>query len=198
MLSTLFTGGRRLAAVVCFTMMLTMSASAAPAFFEELEERLSNSPLKALSVLGESMMNGLTTVTVEETDWRGDQNTFSMRLYTGNDGQEAAVFFEMQDRWTDMQFELFANQEVMAARVNEFTGDYLLGFSFATLEADLLALLDNLYERGIMPEFPPEAELEYVMSYVRMLPELLNLEDQLDISNFADLIIDITYSKAHR
>jgi len=172
-------------------MMLTMSASAAPAFFEELEERLSNSPLKALSVLGESMMNGLTTVTVEETDWRGDQNTFSMRLYTGNDGQEAAVFFEMQDRWTDMQFELFANQEVMAARVNEFTGDYLLGFSFATLEADLLALLDNLYERGIMPEFPPEAELEYVMSYVRMLPELLNLEDQLDISNFADLLIPV-------
>jgi len=191
MLSTLLKGGRRLAAAVCFTMMLTMSVSAAPAFFAELEERLDGSPLQVLSILGESMMNGVTSMEMETVDWLGNRNTFSMSLYAGNDGQEAAVFFDMQDRWTDLQFELFANQEVMAARVNEFTGDYLLGFSFATLEADLLTLLDDLYERGIMPAFPDAAELEYVMDYIRMLQEMINLEEQLDFSDFADLLVPV-------
>ena len=186
---------KKLIACFCFVAMLTMTAAAMPNWLGELQERVENSPMEAIVILAESLVNGVVEVEVNDVDWRGNPERTMMRLYSNLRNTDYALFMENLDRWGDNEVDLLFNRQRVALRVVEdgvgLLGDNLLGVTFATFGADLNAFLNSLYNHGLIWEMPAASEIEMAIRYVGMVSEFLNSGHAHDINplQFADLFL---------
>ena len=171
---------RSIAAVFCFLAVTSLSVAAAPSLFEELEERISGSALETFSILAESLEYGVTSLTVNETDFRGDENRLFLNFYANAGEFDYGLEFEMLDRWTDLDFAAFLNTERLAIRSSSL-GESFFGVRFATLEEDLQALLGE----------DASIYLDEVLGYLDVFIDALNAYDPnlLNIGDFADLLL---------
>jgi len=178
--------GRKVIAI-CIVLMLAFSSmpmAANPAqssLWDELAERIEGSPFEAISILLESLENGVTAVDADWLSWRNDEEKLAFRFYSNAEAQEYALNFEMVDRWDHIDFMAFLNQERVAVS-SPFWGDDALGIVFNTFGEDLLAFVDGLYAREIIDELPEAFELDTLIEYVRHFEEIVFSEAIQDAS----------------
>ena len=179
---------RRVVALLCFTLAITMTTAAMPNFLDELSERVADSPLQAFEVLFESLQEGVVYFNVDFVDWRGNPETIAIRFYSNDAEQEFMLSFDFADRFTNIDFEAFLNEERFAAGSSVF-GDYVLGARFATIGEDTLAFISSMYEQGFLPVMPTNLLPQEVMEVLSFVEELFanGVEEitPLDLITFA-------------
>jgi len=178
--------GRKVIAV-CLVLILAFSSmpvTASPAqssLWDELAERMEGSPFEAISILLESLENGVTAFDADWLNWRNDEEKLALRFYSNAEAQEYALSFEMVDRWDHIDFMAFLNQERVAVS-SPFWGDEALGIVFDTFGEDLLTFVNGLYAREIINELPEAFELDTLIEYVRHFEEIVFSEAIQDAS----------------